>query len=154
MDTDYSLIERQAKELVRDIPYGTANLANISALIYSSLQDINWAGFYILDEKADTLILGPFQGLPACVRIPVGKGVCGTAAKEDRVLNVPDVEAFPGHIACDAASRSEIVVPFHAGDRVRGVLDIDSPVLSRFDKADSDGLERLVKILETCGIFD
>jgi len=121
-----------------------ANAANTSALIFDALPDINWAGFYLL--KSGQLVVGPFQGKPACVRIALGKGVCGTAAVERRTLVVPDVEAFPGHIACDAASRSEIVIPLIAGGQLLGVLDIDSPKLARFDEEDARGLERLVEI--------
>lgn len=142
--TDYDLLLRQADALLTG--HRIADLANVSALLFSSLADINWAGFYLLE--GDTLVLGPFQGKAACVEIPCGKGVCGTAAKEDRTLAVPDVHRFPGHIACDCASRSEIVVPLHTGGRVIGVLDIDSPCLSRFAEADGEGLEQLVKLLE------
>jgi GAF domain-containing protein len=119
-----------------------ANAANVSALLYHTLPNINWAGFYILREGE--LVLGPFQGRPACIRIALGKGVCGKAAAERRTVVVEDVHAFPGHIACDAASRSEIVVPVVAADRLVGVLDIDSPVRGRFDDADRAGLEALV----------
>ena len=142
--TDYDLLLRQADALLTG--HRIADLANVSALLFSSLADINWAGFYLLE--GDTLVLGPFQGKAACVEIPCGKGVCGTAAKEDRTLAVPDVHRFPGHIACDCASRSEIVVPLHTGGRVIGVLDIDSPCFSRFAEADGEGLEQLVKLLE------
>ena len=121
-----------------------ANEANTSALIFDALPDLNWVGFYFL--KGDELVVGPFQGKPACVRIALGKGVCGTAAVERRTIVVPDVEAFPGHIACDAASRSEIVVPLIAGSELVGVLDLDSPKLERFDLADARGLERLAAI--------
>ncbi|MCR5806841.1 MAG: GAF domain-containing protein [Oscillospiraceae bacterium] len=144
--TDYTTLVRQAESLVSGVPHLTANLANISALLYTSLENINWAGFYLSED--DKLILGPFQGNPACVEIPYGKGVCGTAAAADSVQLVTDVHAFPGHIACDSASRSEIVIPIHKNDKVIGVLDIDSPVLSRFSEEDRDGLEQLVKTLE------
>ena len=144
--TDYTTLVRQAESLVSGVPHLTANLANISALLYTSLESINWAGFYL--SEGEKLILGPFQGNPACVEIPYGKGVCGTAAAADSVQLVPDVHAFPGHIACDSASRSEIVIPIHKNDKVIGVLDIDSPVLSRFSEEDRDGLEQLVKTLE------
>ena len=144
--TDYTTLVRQAESLVSGVPHLTANLANISALLYTSLENINWAGFYL--SEGEKLILGPFQGNPACVEIPYGKGVCGTAAAADSVQLVPDVHAFPGHIACDSASRSEIVIPIHKNDKVIGVLDIDSPVLSRFSEEDRDGLEQLVKVLE------
>ena len=144
--TDYTTLVRQAESLVSGVPHLTANLANISALLYTSLENINWAGFYL--SEGAKLILGPFQGNPACVEIPYGKGVCGNAAAADSVQLVPDVHAFPGHIACDSASRSEIVIPIHKNDKVIGVLDIDSPVLSRFSEEDRDGLEQLVKTLE------
>jgi L-methionine (R)-S-oxide reductase len=122
-----------------------ANAANAAAAIYHALPELNWAGFYFL--RAGELVLGPFQGQPACVRIALGKGVCGTAAAERRSILVPDVEAFPGHIACDAASRSELVVPLLAGDSLLGVLDLDSPVLARFDETDRAGCEMLAKVL-------
>ena len=119
-----------------------ANLANASALLAQALTRINWCGFYLL--RGEELVLGPFQGKPACVRIPVGKGVCGTAAAQRETLVVPDVNAFPGHIACDAASRSEIVVPILEGGVLRGVLDVDSSTLARFDEEDRQGLEKFV----------
>ena len=122
-----------------------ANTANMAALIYHGLPDINWAGFYFAREEE--LVLGPFQGRPACVRIAWGKGVCGTAASQGRAIVVPDVDAFPGHIACDAASRSELVVPLVAAGRVVGVLDLDSPVPGRFDDEDRAGAERLIAVL-------
>ena len=142
--TDYELLLAQAEALITG--HVTADLANLSALIFSALEDVNWAGFYLFEEE--TLVLGPFQGNVACVEIPRGKGVCGTAAAEDRTLVVPDVHRFPGHIACDSASRSEIVVPIRADGRVAGVLDIDSPSLARFTDRDRDGLEKLVRTLE------
>ena len=123
-----------------------ANAANAAAAIFYALPDLNWAGFYFL--RGEELVLGPFQGRPACVRIPVGKGVCGTAAAERRALLVPDVEAFPGHIACDTASRSELVVPLFEGADLLGVLDLDSPVLGRFDDVDQSGCELLARTLE------
>jgi L-methionine (R)-S-oxide reductase len=122
-----------------------ANLANASALIYHSLPDLNWAGFYLL--KAGELVVGPFQGKPACVRIAMGKGVCGTAALKRTTVIVRDVHEFPGHIACDSASNSEIVVPLLRGEELVGVLDLDSPKLSRFDEQDRVGLEQLARIL-------
>jgi GAF domain-containing protein len=122
-----------------------ANLANASALLAESLERINWCGFYLFREGE--LILGPFQGKPACLRIPVGKGVCGAAAARRETLVVPDVEVFPGHIACDPASRSEIVVPILEGERLRGVLDVDAPEKGRFDHEDREGLERFVAAL-------
>lgn len=122
-----------------------ANLANASALLAQGLERINWCGFYLL--RGEELVLGPFQGKTACVRIPVGKGVCGTAAARRETLVVPDVNAFPGHIACDGASRSEIVVPMIENGALRGVLDVDSPALDRFDDEDRRGLERFVGAL-------
>ncbi len=150
--TDYKTLIAQAQALVQDVPHRTAHLANLAALIYHALPDVNWAGFYFrMDASAEggKLVLGPFQGNVACVEIPWGKGVCGTAAAEDQTLVVPDVHQFPGHIACDSASRSEIVVPIHgtAGE-VIGVLDIDSPLEGRFTDEDCDGLEELVRALE------
>ena len=123
-----------------------ANAANAVAAIYHALPELNWAGFYFL--RGDELVLGPFQGRPACVRIPIGKGVCGTAAAERRTMVVPDVEAFPGHIACDTASRSELVVPLFAGQGLLGVLDLDSPIVGRFDTADQMGCELLARVME------
>lgn len=122
-----------------------ANTANMAAVIYHGLPDLNWAGFYLMRDGE--LVLGPFQGKPACIRIPVGKGVCGAAAQTLTSQVVPDVHAFPGHIACDAASRSELVVPLLAGSRVLGVLDLDSPHPNRFDDQDREGCEKLVSIL-------
>jgi len=122
-----------------------ANAANLTAVLYHSLPEINWVGIYFL--KGNDLVLGPFQGQPACTRIPLGKGVCGTAASRCETVLVPNVHEFPGHIACDAASNSEIVVPLVAGEELLGVLDVDSPVYSRFDEADRRGLESLVAIL-------
>jgi L-methionine (R)-S-oxide reductase len=122
-----------------------ANTANMAAILYHSLPDLNWAGFYFL--QGDVLVLGPFQGQVACVRIPLGKGVCGTAAKERRTLVVKNVHEFPGHIACDAASNSEIVVPLIKDEKVLGVLDIDSPIFERFDEKDREGLEKLADVL-------
>lgn len=145
--TDYKELILQLKALTEGVPYPTANLANASALLWQHLENINWAGFYIMEQGA--LVLGPFQGKPACIRIPVGKGVCGTAAAEDRTQLVADVHQFPGHIACDGASNSEIVVPIHKNGQVWGVLDIDSPVFDRFSQEDRKGLEAFVKILET-----
>ena len=123
-----------------------ANLANASAVLRENMDDINWVGFYL--RRNDELVLGPFQGRAACVRIQLGKGVCGTAAAEDRVQLVPDVHRFPGHIACDDRSRSEIVLPIHYRGTVAAVLDIDSPSLARFDEVDRKWLEKVVKILE------
>lgn len=124
-----------------------ANLSNAAALLYNMMDRINWAGFYLL--KGSDLVLGPFQGKPACTRIPIGKGVCGTAAEKRQVQLVEDVDRFPGHIACDPASRSEIVLPIIVDDRLLGVLDIDSPIKARFDHKDAEGLVDFVSIL--CG---
>ena len=144
--TDYDLLCAQLEALTRDIPYETANFANASALLWQALADINWAGFYLMTDGA--LVLGPFQGKPACIRIPLGKGVCGTAAALDQTQLVPDVHAFPGHIACDCASNSEIVVPIHKNGQIYGVLDIDIPLFDRFTREDHAGLERFVQVLE------
>jgi L-methionine (R)-S-oxide reductase len=141
---DYAQLAEELRGLLSGESDFVANAANTSALIFDALPDLNWVGFYFL--KSDELVVGPFQGKPACVRIALGKGVCGTAAAERRTIVVPDVEAFPGHIACDAASRSEIVVPLIAGRELLGVLDIDSPKLARFDESDARGLERLAAI--------
>ena len=145
-NTDYKLMNAQLEALIRDVPYEIANFANASALIWQGLADINWAGFYLMCDGM--LVLGPFQGKPACTRIAVGRGVCGTAVAQDATQLVPDVHAFPGHIACDCASNSEIVVPIHKNGAVYGVLDIDSPLLNRFTEADREGLEALVQVLE------
>ncbi len=143
---NYDLLCRQVKELIAEEPWYVPLLSNASALIYDALPDLNWAGFYLMREGA--LVLGPFQGKLACIHIPLGKGVCGTAAQLDQTQRVEDVHAFPGHIACDSASNSEIVIPLHAAGRVIGVLDIDSPLLARFTEADQQGLERLAQALE------
>lgn len=143
---DYDLLTEQAEAFCEDTPDEVAAMANLSSLIYYTLDKLNWAGFYRV--KGEELILGPFQGKVACIRIAKGRGVCGTAWKEDRVLVVPDVHAFPGHIACDGDSQSEIVVPIHRGGEVIGVLDIDSPILNRFDDADREGLTALVQCFE------
>jgi GAF domain-containing protein len=123
-----------------------ANAANFAALLYFGLPQLNWAGFYLVEPERGDLLLGPFQGKPACVRIPIGRGVCGTAAARRATVVVPDVHAFPGHIACDSASNSEIVVPVIRDGRLLGVLDLDSPVTGRFDAADARGLEALVRV--------
>lgn len=138
---NYSLLNRQMLALLGDEADVLANTCNFVALLYDALDDVNWLGVYVL--RGDELVLGPFQGLPACVRIPLGRGVCGTAAAERRAINVPDVHSFPGHIACDAASRSEVVVPLESDGRLFGVLDIDSPNTARFDDADLQGLKTL-----------
>jgi L-methionine (R)-S-oxide reductase len=142
----YRLLEKQLRALLAGETDPIANAANTAALLYHSLPEVNWAGFYFL--KGEELVLGPFQGQPACVRIPLGKGVCGTAAKERKTLVVPDVHEFPGHIACDAESKSEIVVPLFKEGKVLGVLDIDSPTLGRFDDLDRMGLEKLAGLLK------
>lgn len=129
-----------------------ANLANTAALLFEALPKVNWAGFYLLRDAQ--LVLGPFQGKPACVRIALGRGVCGTAAEQRRTQVVPDVHAFPGHIACDGASRSEVVVPLFAEDRLLGVLDIDSPEPGRFDALDAEGLERIAQVLLAASGFE
>ena len=144
--TNYQLLTQELTALVDGVPYLIANLSNASALLWQHLPDINWAGFYVMEDGA--LVLGPFQGKPACIRIPVGRGVCGTAVAEDAVQLVPDVHQFPGHIACDGASNSEIVLPIHKDGQIWGVLDIDSPNLARFTAEDQTGLEAVVKILE------
>lgn len=151
--TDYQLLCEQLQSLTEDERCFMPNLANASALLYQSLPDLNWAGFYLTEFPADpaaapVLVLGPFQGKTACIRIPYGRGVCGTAAKNDCVQRIDDVHQFPGHIACDSASNSEIVIPIHSGGRVVGVLDIDSPIFNRFTLEDEKGLLALVKILE------
>ena len=143
---DYKMLCKLLEGLTQDVPHKIANLANASALLWQELPNLNWAGFYLLE--GDTLILGPFQGKPACIEIPVGKGVCGTAVKENRTLVVPDVHQFPGHIACDCASNSEIVVPIYKNGEIIGVLDIDSPLFDRFSEEDRLGLEAFVKTLE------
>lgn len=143
---NYELLCEQLRSLTVGVPHTVANLANASALIFDSLDRLNWAGFYIL--SGDTLILGPFQGKTACIEIPIGRGVCGTAVKEDRTILVDDVHKFPGHIACDSASNSEIVIPIRNRGAIFGVLDIDSPYLSRFTEEDRIGLEAFVRILE------
>ena len=143
---NYDQILAQLSALVDGIPYEVANLANASALLWQELPNLNWAGFYLLE--GETLILGPFQGKPACIEIPVGKGVCGTAVKAGKTLVVPDVHQFPGHIACDCASNSEIVVPIYKNGEIIGVLDIDSPLFDRFSEEDRVGLEAFVKALE------
>lgn len=141
----------QLAQQLRALLSGESNLiacaANTAALIYTSLPDVNWAGFYLVEPTSGDLLLGPFQGNPACVRIPLGKGVCGTAAARRETLRVEDVHAFPGHIACDVASRSEVVVPLIEAGRLIGVLDIDSPLPARFDAADAAGLESLAEVL-------
>ncbi|WP_325892772.1 GAF domain-containing protein [Grimontia sp. NTOU-MAR1] len=142
----YSLLSHQAIALIEDEPNLIANLSNVSALLFQELDDINWAGFYLDDGKE--LVLGPFQGRPACVRIPYGRGVCGSAFSKDAVERVENVHEFEGHIACDAASNSEIVLPLYKGSKLIGVLDIDSPKKARFDQEDETGLTLLVNELQ------
>jgi GAF domain-containing protein len=144
--TDYRLLNDMLTSLVEGIPHKIANLANAAALLFESLEGINWAGFYLLE--GETLILGPFQGKHACIEIPMGCGVCGSAVAEKRTLLVPNVHEFPGHIACDSASNSEIVIPLMKDREVVGVLDIDSPNYSRFDERDRAGLEEFARIIE------
>ena len=144
--TDYALLSEQLRALTQGVPHFVANLANASALLWHSMADLNWAGFYLMEDGQ--LVLGPFQGKTACTQIAVGRGVCGTAVAEDKTQLVPDVHQFPGHIACDGASNSEIVVPIHVNGEIWGVLDIDSPSLNRFTEEDQKGLEEFVKILE------
>ncbi|CAM3152281.1 GAF domain-containing protein [Filibacter tadaridae] len=141
----YSQLAKQMDALLTGEKNRYANLSNASALLNQFFDRINWVGFYLMDE--DELVLGPFQGLPACIRIPLGKGVCGIAAVNGKTIIVPDVNAFPGHIACDSASQSEIVVPLRKNGEVLGVLDIDSPELDRFSEADLAGLELVVEVL-------
>jgi GAF domain-containing protein len=142
----YDLLQEQLKALLENEPFVIPNLSNASALLNIALQDINWVGFYLLQNNE--LLLGPFQGKPACIHIAIGRGVCGTAVSQDKTQRVADVHAFPGHIACDSASRSEIVIPIRKNGHVLGVLDIDSPLINRFDSADQEGLEKFVQILE------
>jgi len=141
-DKDYPEAIRQLAALLDGETSAIANLSNASALLNEYMDRINWVGFYLYEEKSNQLVLGPFQGLPACVRIPLGRGVCGTAAGERRTIVVEDVHKFPGHIACDAASRSEIVIPLIIEDQLIGVLDIDSPEESRFSEVDREYLEQ------------
>ena len=145
-DTDYTTLAAQVAALTEGIPYEVANFANAAAAIWEAMEDINWAGFYKMVDGA--LVLYPFQGKSACIRIPVGKGVCGTAVEQDAIQLVADVHQFPGHIACDSASNSEIVLPIHKDGAVWGVLDIDSPFFARFTEADAVGLQKVVAVLE------
>lgn len=142
--TDYKLLSSQVRSLLGDETDALANAANFVGLLYNALDDINWLGIYV--RRGDELVLGPFQGQPACVRIPLGKGVCGTSAADRQTLRVPDVHDFPGHIACDAASRSELVVPLLIDEDLVGVLDIDSPSLDRFSADDQRGLEDCCRV--------
>ena len=159
----YPLLESRIRAFTNEVPHLISNLANISVILGSGLTDINWVGFYLIPKhfpkyfpldkiagKENMLIVGPFQGLPACTEIAIGKGVCGTCVEMNQIMLVPDVHAFPGHIACDSASNSEIVLPLHNrnGDVV-GVLDIDSPIFHRFDEEDKIGLEKIARVIET-----
>ena len=144
--SDYSEVCKKLVSLVNGVPHPIANLANASALLWQELEDLNWAGFYL--SEGDRLVLGPFQGKPACIEIPYGKGVCGTAAEKQEAVIVEDVHEFPGHIACDEASRSEIVIPMTRNGVVFAVLDLDSPTQGRFTQADRAGLEVFVRVLE------
>ena len=143
---DYKELIAQVDALTVGVPHKIANLANAAAAIWEAMENINWAGFYLMEQGK--LVLGPFQGKPACIEIAVGKGVCGTAVAERKTQLVEDVHQFPGHIACDCASKSEIVVPIYKNGEIFGVLDIDSPYYARFTKDDQAGLEELVRVLE------
>ncbi len=146
-EMNYQFVAQRLAALTDGIPYETANLANASALLWEHMEDINWVGFYKM--TGGLLVLGPFQGKTACVKIPVGRGVCGTSVAEDRVQLVYDVHDFPGHIACDSASKSEIVLPIHVHGEIWGVLDIDSPYVGRFTEEDRKGLQKIVAVLES-----
>ena len=145
-DKLYPLLVQQLQAITENIPHKIANLANTSALLWEALDNLNWVGFYL--REGDTLILGPFQGKVACIEIPIGRGVCGTAAARGETVRVEDVHAFPGHIACDSASNSEIVIPLFRNGEVVGVLDIDSPILARFTPDDQIGLEAVARVIE------
>lgn len=145
-ETNYLMLTKQLKSLIEDEHHLIAILSNTSALINDHLDQVNWVGFYLIEDNE--LILGPFKGHPACVHIEIGKGVCGTAVSEDATQRVSDVHQFPGHIACDANSKSEIVIPIHVNDKIIGVLDIDAPIKDRFTWDDQEGLEQVVQILE------
>lgn len=144
--TNYDILLKQATELLESEPWAVSAMSNISSLIMQSLADLNWAGFYLV--RNGILTVGPFQGKPACIHIQLSKGVCGACASKNETMLVPDVHEFPGHIACDSASNSEIVVPIHSNGKIVAVLDIDSPLLSRFSEADKAGLEKLAQLLE------
>ena len=143
--TDYRELNTVLRSIIEDVPHKVANLANASALIFEKLDRLNWAGFYLVEDGR--LVLNAFQGKVACIEIAIGRGVCGSAVAERRTLVVPDVHKFPGHIACDGASNSEIVVPLFKDDEIFGVLDIDSPVFDRFDENDKAGLEEFAGVL-------
>ncbi len=144
--TDYELLRQQTREMIAADCWFVSALSNVSALLADTLPELNWVGFYLL--RGGRLVVGPFQGKPACVHIPVGKGVCGSSLERDEALNVPDVHAFPGHIACDSASRSELVIPLHADGKPLAVLDMDSPVLNRFGAEDEAGLKEIARVIE------
>lgn len=150
--TDYSLLKAQLLSFAETDRHFVPLLANASALLYDALENVNWAGFYLVRE--DQLVLGPFQGRPACVHIKKGRGVCGTAWAEGKTERVPDVHVFPGHIACDCASRSEIVIPLRRGENIVGVLDIDSPMENRFSPADQAELEEFARALEEAILWE
>ncbi len=152
MMTDYKLLCEQLKALAETDAHYIPLLSNASAMLFEALDNVNWVGFYLMRDGQ--LVLGPFQGKVACVHIPLNRGVCGAAAREDAPQRVADVHAFPGHIACDSASNSEIVVPIHRDGTVVAVLDIDSPVLNRFSPEDQEGLEAFVRVLESIIVFD
>lgn len=143
---DYAKLKKEIGALIQGVPYEIANLANVSAALWQAMENINWVGFYRME--GGKLVLGPFQGKPACIEIAVGRGVCGMAVRDQQTVLVEDVHQFPGHIACDSASNSEIVVPIFRKGEIYGVLDIDSPYVSRFTREDQRGLEEIVKILE------
>ena len=145
-DKLYPLLVQQLQAITENVPHKIANLANTSALLWEALDNLNWVGFYL--REGDTLVLGPFQGKVACIEIPMGRGVCGTAAARGETVRVEDVHAFPGHIACDSASNSEIVIPLFRNGEVVGVLDIDSPILARFTPDDQIGLEAVARVIE------
>ena len=145
-DKLYPLLIQQLQAITDNVPHKIANLANTSALLWEALDNLNWVGFYL--REGDTLVLGPFQGKVACIEIPMGRGVCGTAAARGETVLVEDVHAFPGHIACDSASNSEIVIPLFRNGEVVGVLDIDSPILARFTPEDQIGLEAVARVIE------
>lgn len=144
--TDYSALNKELNALISGVPHKIANLANAASLLYNTLPDLNWAGFYLME--GGKLVLGPFMGKPACIEIPVGRGVCGTAVKENKTQLVYNVHEFPGHIACDSVSNSEIVVPLRKDGVIIGVLDIDSPSIGRFSDADKLGLEEFAAIVQ------
>ncbi len=149
---NYDLLCAQLRALAEEEKWYVPLMANAAALLFDSMADLNWAGFYL--TRGDGLVLGPFQGKVACIHIPLGKGVCGTAAARDETQRVANVHEFPGHIACDGASNSEIVIPLHRDGRVVAVLDVDSPVLDRFDEADQRRLEAFVRVIEEMAEFE